>query len=166
MDPSALEAVLMAADEPVSLKQLSLIFAPTSREMIVQALETLSQHYTDRGIELKKLATGYRFQTRDRYAPWVSKLWEEKSPKYSRAFLETVAIIAYRQPITRAEIEAIRGVAVSSSIIKTLMDLSWVRVEGYRDVPGKPALLGTTSTFLDYFNLSHIKQLPELLLHE
>jgi segregation and condensation protein B len=122
----------------------------------------LREHYQNSGITLQEVASGYRFQARAEYSPWLAKLWEERAPRYSRAFLETLSIIAYKQPITRAEIEEIRGVTVSSAIIKTLQERDWIRILGYREVPGKPALYGTTKSFLDYFNLSSLTALPAL----
>jgi len=158
------EAALLAAGEPISIKMLKNIF--TEQELthndIAQALDQLRQDYNDRGIELKEVASGFRLQTKTSIQPWISKMWEEKPKKYSRALLETIALIAYRQPITRGEIEDVRGVAVSSSIIRTLMDRDWIRILGYRDVPGKPAMFGTTKEFLDYFNMQSLQDLPTL----
>ncbi len=160
-----IEAILMASDEPLSLEKLMAIFAKdvmlTKQEILV-IIESLQQDYQDRGIELKCLASGYLFQTKAQYASWVGRLWEEKPPKYSRALLETLVIIAYRQPITRPEIEAIRGVAVNANIMKTLQEREWIRTVGYRDAPGKPALFGTTPYFLDYFNIKTLEDLPKL----
>lgn len=158
-----IEAILMASDEPLSLEKLAAVFAEEIELSEIRTLiQELQKDYDDRGIELKKLSSGYAFQTKTTYASWITRLWEEKPPKYSRALLETLIIIAYRQPITRPEIEAIRGVAVSSNIIKTLMDRDWIRIAGYRDVPGKPTIFGTTSYFLDYFNLNSLAELPKL----
>src|SRR5699024_3632147 len=126
------------------------------------ALEALTTKYLNSGIELVALATGYRFQTRPAFAPWVQKLWEEKPPRLSRAVLETLALMAYRQPITRGEIEEIRGVAVSSQIVRTLVERGWVRVVGHKEVPGRPALYATTNEFLAYFNLASLNELPTL----
>lgn len=139
------------AAEPTSLKR-----------SIKEVLEILQNDYAGRALELKEVASGYRFQVRQDYAEHVGKLWEEKPSKYSRALLETLVLIAYRQPITRGEIEAIRGVSVSSHIIKTLTERDWVRVIGHRDVPGKPAIYGSTREFLDYFNLTSLDELPSL----
>jgi segregation and condensation protein B len=139
------------AEESVNLKSL-----------IKEVLENLQQDYTGRAMELKEVASGFRFQVRQEYADHVGKLWEERPSKYSRALLETLVLIAYRQPITRGEIEAIRGVSVSSHIIKTLVEREWVRVIGHRDVPGKPAIFGSTKEFLDYFNLKSLDELPSL----
>lgn len=158
------EAALMAFDEPLSMKQLVSLFPEqelTSND-INQVLNDLEQEYQDRGIELKKLSKGYRLQTRESVQPWLKNMWEQKPKKLSRALLETLALIAYRQPITRGEIEDIRGVAVSSKIVHYMMDKEWIRILGYRDVPGKPAMLGTTKTFLDYFNLQSLQDLPSL----
>lgn len=160
-----LEAVLFAADEPLSLKRLQALFpedgGPDS-DALRQALAQLQADYAQRPVELKEVGSGYRFQVRQAYADWVSKLWEERPPRYSRATLETLALIAYRQPITRGEIEEVRGVSVSSQIIKTLLERDWIKVVGHRDVPGKPALYATTRSFLDYFNLKSLDELPSL----
>lgn len=162
-----IEALVMASDEPLSATKLATIFAMEVElpvKEIQNLLKELQAEYQEQnhGIELKQLSSGYAFQTKVEYASWVARLWEEKPPKYSRALLETLAIIAYRQPVTRPEIEAIRGVAVSSNIIKTLMDRDWIRIAGHRDVPGKPTLFITTSYFLDYFNLNTLSDLPKL----
>ena len=160
------EAALLAAGKAVSLDQLMDLFGledrqPT-REEVRSALDDITTDCTDRGYELKQVASGYRFQVRQELSPWVGRLWEEKPQKYSRALLETLAIIAYRQPMTRGEIEEIRGVSVSTNITKTLLEREWVRVVGHRDVPGKPALYATTKQFLDYFNLKRLDELPTL----
>lgn len=161
-----IEAALLAAGQPLSIKQLRRLFSeewqPSEAE-ICEAIALLQQEYQGRGIELKALASGYRFQACSETAPWVSRLWDERPPRYSRALLETLAIVAYQQPITRAEIEDVRGVAVSSSIIKTLVEREWIRVTGHREVPGKPALYATTHAFLDYFNLQSVDELPPLM---
>ena len=161
------EAALLATAKPVSIKQLEDMFEASEgekpqRAQISQALSLLEEDYRERGVELKEVSSGYRIQVRQDYEPWVGRMWEEKPPRYSRALLETLAIIAYRQPITRSEIEEIRGVSVSTSITKTLQEREWVRIVGHRDVPGKPALFGTTKEFLDYFNLRHLDELPTL----
>lgn len=160
-----IEAVLMAAGKPLTVDQLLAVFRddekPT-REGVRQVLETLQAEYEGRGIELARVASGYRIQVRQSMEPWVSRLVEEKPARYSRALLETLALVAYRQPITRGEIEDIRGVSVSSSIMKTLQERDWVRIVGHRDVPGKPAMFGTTRQFLDYFNLKSLDELPSL----
>lgn len=160
-----IEAALFAAGEPLSLERLAGLFEEEGRPEKKQLLEVigeLQQRCEGRGIELREVASGYRYQARASVSRWVSRLWEERAPRYSRALLETMALIAYRQPITRAEIEDIRGVAVSSQIIKTLHERDWIRVLGHRDVPGRPALYGTTRDFLDYFNLKSLDELPTL----
>ena len=129
---------------------------------IAGALQELAEDYAERGLELKEVASGYRIQIREEVNHWVSRLWEERPQRYSRAMLETLALIAYRQPITRGEIEEVRGVSVRSNIVRTLQEREWIRVVGHRDVPGKPALFGTTKAFLDYFNLSNLDDLPPL----
>lgn len=159
-----IEAALLAYGEPMSMNNLVALFPDeeiTSND-INHALNDLEQDYQHRGIELKRLAKGYRLQTRESVQPWLQHMWEQKPKKLSRALLETLALIAYRQPITRGEIEDIRGVAVSSKIIHYMMDQEWIRILGYRDVPGKPAMLGTTTTFLDYFNITSLQDLPSL----
>lgn len=160
-----IEALLLAAGSPLSLSQLLSLFEgheAYSSDDIGKALEALSSDLGDRGIELVEVASGFRLQTRKELIPWVSRLWEERPQRYSRALLETLALIAYRQPITRGEIEEVRGVSVRSNIIRTLQEREWVRVVGHRDVPGKPALFGTTRAFLDYFNLLSLDELPTL----
>jgi segregation and condensation protein B len=162
---SILEAILLAAGEPVSLSLMASIFddddRPTNAE-ISKALESLDEDYAERGMELKEVASGFRIQVREDTTPWVSRLWEERPQRYSRALLETLALIAYRQPITRGDIEEVRGVSVRTNIIRTLQEREWIRVVGHRDVPGKPALFGTTKVFLDYFNLKSLDDLPSL----
>lgn len=161
---TVLEAALLAAGQPLSLEKLESLFgdpAP-SREELLEALTELGQDCEGRALELREVASGFRLQVRSDLAPWVSRLWEEKPARYSRALLETLALIAYRQPISRAEIEGVRGVAVSTHIIKTLQDREWIRVVGHREVPGRPALYGTTRQFLDYFNLRGLEDLPPL----
>lgn len=160
-----LEAAIFASSEPLSLNNLMQLF--DEKEMLsVNELKAIiaeiEQDYAERGVELKQVASGYRFQARENFAPWLSRLWQQKLPRYSRAVLETLVLIAYRQPITRAEIEEVRGVVVSSDIIKKLMDREWIKIVGQKDVPGKPALFGTTKEFLDYFNLKSLGDLPEL----
>lgn len=162
---SIIEAALLAAAQPLSLTQLSALFGEEEKPApgaIEKALEQLAEACVGRGVELREVASGYRYQVRQEVHPWVARLWTERQTRYSRALLETLALIAYRQPITRGEIEQIRGVAVSSNIIRTLEERDWIRVVGYRDVPGKPALLGTSRVFLDYFNLKSLDQLPPL----
>lgn len=160
-----LEAALFAAGEPLNMGRLLQLFDDVDRpekSQIKQALQDLQNTMQDRGVELVEVGNGYRFQAKPTYAPWLMRLWEKKPPRFSRALLETLALIAYRQPITRAEIEDIRGVVVSSNIVKTLLDREWVKIVGYRDLPGKPALFGTTKDFLDYFNLKSLSDLPPL----
>jgi len=162
---SILEAVLMASDEPVDMAALASLFGDEERPSnadIGTALSELREDYAERGIELKEVASGYRIQVREEVNPWVARLWEERPQRYSRALLETLALIAYRQPITRGDIEEVRGVSVRSSIIRTLQEREWIRVVGHRDVPGKPALYATTRRFLDYFGLKSLDQLPSL----
>lgn len=161
-----IEAALMVSDKPMSINRLLELFQKDveeiEREEIMAAIQELQDDYQSRGIELTKVANGYRIQSRAEYADWVNRLFDEKPPRYSRALLETLAIIAYRQPLTRAEIEDIRGVSVSSNIIKTLQEREWIRVVGHKDLPGKPELLATTKEFLDYFNLKTLSELPTL----
>jgi segregation and condensation protein B len=160
-----IEGALFASGKPQQAKDLAELFDESERPApseITQALEALVGEYQDKGVQLHKLATGYCFRVHEDLGPWISKLWDEKPARYTRAFLETLAIIAYRQPITRGEIESIRGVAVSANIVKTLQDRDWVRVVGHKDVPGKPALLATTKEFLNYFNLTRLEDLPPL----
>ena len=162
---NVLEGALFAAGKPMTLRQLTELFAPEEtppQDSIKQAVEQLQQDYQGRGVELQEVASGFRFQVVAELAPWVGRMWEEKPARYSRALLETLALVAYRQPITRGEIEDIRGVSVSTHITKTLLERDWIRVVGHRDVPGRPAMYGTTRTFLDYFNLSNLDQLPSL----
>jgi segregation and condensation protein B len=160
-----LEAAIMVAGRPLSLAQMQKLFDEGSEpDMadIKNALSAIKERYQDNGIELKETASGFQFQAKTEFSLWLAKLWEERPQKYSRALLETLALIAYRQPITRAEVEDIRGVTVSSHITKTLLEREWIRVIGYRDVPGKPALYGTTKSFLDHFNLKTLDELPTL----
>ena len=159
------EAILFASEQPLTTNQLRNVFPELERPDTLdlqEAIDSIIEDYQERSIELRELASGYRFQVREQLSPWVSRLFEEKPPKYSRAFLEILAIIAYRQPVTRGEIEEIRGVAVSSNIIRTLMEREWIRVLSYKDVPGRPAVLGTTKQFLDYFNLKSLEELPSI----
>ena len=162
---SILEALLLASGEPLSLETLACVFTDEERPSnteISKSLETLSDDYAERGLELKEVASGFRIQVREDANPWISRLWEERPQRYSRALLETLALIAYRQPITRGDIEEVRGVSVRTNIIRTLQEREWIRVVGHRDVPGKPALFGTTKVFLDYFNLASLDDLPSL----
>jgi len=161
-----IEAVLMSAEKPLKVNDIEILFAgdndmPT-RDEIRKTLKLLVEDYENRGFELKEVASGFRLQVRQDYSQWIGRLWEEKPARYTRALLETIALIAYRQPITRGEIEEVRGVSVSSNIIKTLMEREWIKVLGHKDVPGKPALYGTTKEFLDYFNLKSLEDLPSL----
>lgn len=162
---SLLEAYLLASGQPLSLERLGELFEEAERPepaLLRAALRVLEKSCNGRAFELKEVASGYRLQVRERFAPWVGRLWEERPQRYSRALLETLALIAYRQPITRGEIEDIRGVAVNSQIVKTLLEREWVRVVGHRDVPGRPAMFATTRGFLDHFNLKNLDQLPPL----
>jgi segregation and condensation protein B len=160
------EAALLAAGRPLSLDNLLALFEERedrpAKSDIREALERLRGLCEARGVELQEVATGFRFQVRKEYAPWISSLFADRPTRYSRAFMETLALIAYRQPITRGEIEDIRGVSVSSSILKSLHEREWVRVLGHREVPGRPAMLGTTKKFLDDFNLKTLESLPPL----
>ena len=160
-----IEGLLLAAAKPLTLDKLAELFTKEElpeRAVLKEALAKIEKSCEGRGFELKKVASGYRFQVRQELSDWVGRLWEEKPQRYSRALLETLAIIAYRQPITRGDIEKIRGVAVSSSIIRTLLERDWVRVVGHRDVPGRPAMYASTREFLDYFNLENLDELPAL----
>ena len=160
-----IEGLLMAAGKPLPMSKIAEVFADRERpepEELKAVLKEIEQDCEARGFELKQVASGYRFQVKQQFSEWVGKLWEEKPQRYSRALLETISIIAYRQPITRGEIEKIRGVAVSTNIIRTLMEREWVRVVGHRDVPGRPAMYATTREFLDYFNLRSLEELPPL----
>ena len=159
------EAALLAAGKPLTVNQLQQLFEEDdkpSKDEFEAAFEDIQTDCEDRGFELIEVATGWRFQVKQDLAEWIGKLWEEKPQKYSRALLETLSLVAYRQPITRGEIEDIRGVAVSSHIMKTLMERNWVKVIGHRDVPGRPAMYATTKEFLDYFSLKSLEELPTL----
>lgn len=160
-----IEATLLAAGRPVPAQQLLDLFDERERptpELLKAALDLLAADYADRGIELVEVASGWRIQVRPRVADTVSRLWQERPSRYSRALLETLALVAYRQPITRSEIEEIRGVSISSTIMRTLQERNWIRIVGHREVPGRPELLGTTREFLDYFGLKSLDQLPTL----
>lgn len=162
---NVLEAALLAAGQPLPVAELARLFdegARPSTQQLQAALEALAGEYAGRGIELKHTAGGYRIQVRRELAAEISRLWPERTVRYSRALLETLALIAYRQPITRAEIEVVRGVAVNPNIVRTMIERGWVRVVGHRDVPGHPELLGTTREFLDYFGLQSLEELPPL----
>lgn len=160
-----LEAILMSAEKPLTLTNLMKFFdleELVTKNAVRDALAEMAGRCDGRGFELRQVASGYRYQTRPEYREWVSKHWDEKPPRYSRALMEILALIIYRQPTTRAEIEEIRGVAVSSNIIKTLEEREWIRVVGHKEVPGRPAMFGTTPQLLDYFNLSSLDELPAL----
>jgi segregation and condensation protein B len=159
------EAILFAAHRPMSVKQIQQVFPELEQPVlndIQTAIDAIIDDYQPRPIELKRVASGYRFQVKAELSSWVARLFEEKPPKYSRALMETLAIIAYRQPVTRGDIEDIRGVSVSSSIIQTLLEREWIKVIGQKPVPGRPSLYGTSKQFLDYFNLSTLNELPTL----
>ncbi|MEN8176651.1 MAG: SMC-Scp complex subunit ScpB, partial [Pseudomonadota bacterium] len=159
------EAALLAAGRPLNVDTLLTLFLDDEqpdRDAVRKVLRELREDYAGRGIEILEVASGWRIQVRSDYAAWVSRLWQEKPGRYSRALMETLALIAYRQPITRGDIEEVRGVAVSTPTIKTLLEREWVRVVGHRDVPGKPALYATTRGFLDYFGLKNLDDLPTL----
>ncbi|MBS4089432.1 SMC-Scp complex subunit ScpB [Pseudomonas rustica] len=160
-----LEAFLLASGKPQSLERLFELFEEGERPepaVFKKALTLLGKSCEGRAFELREVSSGYRLQIREKFSPWVGRLWEERPQRYSRALLETIALIAYRQPITRGEIEDVRGVAVNSNIVKTLLEREWIRVVGYRDVPGKPAMFATTKMFLDHFNLKNLEDLPPL----
>ena len=159
------EAIIFAANRPMTVKQIQQVFPEIEQPELIEilgAIESITEDYRDRPIELKHVASGYRFQVRQELARWVSRLFEEKPPRYSRALLETLAIIAYRQPVTRGDIEDIRGVSVSTSIIQTLLEREWVKVVAHKEAPGRPSLYGTTKQFLDYFNITNLNNLPTL----
>jgi len=161
-----LEALFAASDKPLSVNFIFELFADDieqpDKDDIRQAIDQLTAQYREGGMELKQVASGFRLQVKPAYEVWVSRLWDQKPPRYSRALLETLALIAYRQPITRGEIEDIRGVSISSNMIKTLQEREWVKPLGHKEVPGRPTLYGTTKTFLDYFNLKSLNELPPL----
>ena len=159
-----IEGAILAADQPLSIDLMIQLFEhePPTRAEVREALATITEECDGKGFELKEVASGYRFQVKTEYGQWVSRLWDERPPRYTRALLETLALIAYKQPITRGDIEEIRGVTVSTNIMRTLLEREWIRVVGHRDVPGKPAIYATTKSFLDYFNLSSLDELPTL----
>lgn len=163
-----LEAALLASPEPVSIQRMLRLFAPgelpeaNPRQAVKSALAEIEYELDGHGYRLRQVASGYRFQVRQELSPWISRLWEEKPPRYSRALLETLALIAYRQPVTRGDIEQVRGVRVRPDIMRTLLERGWIRSVGNREVPGRPALYGTTNTFLDYFDLANLEELPPL----
>jgi segregation and condensation protein B len=159
------EAALLAAGRPLDLNELQSLFGedhPPARDDVRTALLSLQEDYATRGIALQEVASGYRVQVRTSMSGWLARLWEERAPRYSRALMETLAIIAYRQPVTRGDVEDIRGVGVTTNIMRSLLERSWIRVVGFRDVPGKPAIYGTTREFLDYFGLKKLDDLPPL----
>lgn len=160
-----LEAAIFSAEQPLTVAQMQALFPEENcpeKATLQSTLAELAEDYADRGVQLVQVASGYRFQSNTKFSPWLSRLWAQRAPRYSRALLETLAIIAYKQPITRGEIEDVRGVAVSSNIIRTLTEREWIKEVGHRDVPGRPALFATTSVFLDYFGLAGISALPPL----
>jgi len=162
------EAALLAADEPLTVDQLAKLFKPseidknTIRADLREALKLLTEEAEGRGYALVQVASGYRYQVRQELSLWISRLWEEKPPRYTRALLETLSLVAYKQPVTRGDIEQVRGVSVSQNIMRTLLERGWIRVVGQREVPGRPSMYGTTKEFLDYFNLKSLDQLPPL----
>lgn len=164
---NVLEAALLAAGRPLPVDKLVQLFSgkgpDVDRAVIREALDNLAADYAERGLQLKEVASGYRIQIKSTMASWLEPLWEERAPRYSRALLETLALIAYRQPVTRGEIEEVRGIVVNPNIIRTLLERGWIRVVGHRDVPGKPEMFGTTREFLDYFSLKSLDELPELV---
>ena len=161
-----LEALFAAADRPLSISQIFDLFSADvdhpGQDDIKMVIDEIAEQYQHSGLELKQVASWFRLQVKPAYEFWISRLWDQKPPRYSRALMETLALIAYRQPITRGEIEDIRGVSVSSNIIKTLQEREWVKPLGHKDTPGKPTLYGTTRTFLDYFNIKSLNELPTL----
>ena len=159
------EGLLLAAGRPLTLDNIIQVFSKDEqpdRQELKLVMDSIAEDCADRGFELKEVASGFRFQVKQELSEWIAKLWEERPPRYTRALLETLALIAYRQPITRGDIEEIRGVGVSSNIVRTLLDREWIRVVGHRDVPGRPAMFATTKQFLDYFNLKSLQDLPPL----
>jgi len=164
---NVIEAALLAAGEPLTLEQLRTLFGDSEKDgperaEIRETLKELTDEYASRGIEIREVASGFRIQVREEMAQWLTKLWEDRPPRYSRALMETLAIVVYRQPVTRGDIEEIRGVSVTSNIIRTLLERDWIKVVGHRDVPGKPAMFGSTRAFLDYFGLKKLDDLPPL----
>ena len=160
-----IEAAIFVADSPLTRDKLLdtvLSGLSVSKKAVDEALESLRLDYLPRGVQLVKVASGYRFQSNDSLSPWLGRLWQEQAPRYSRAMLETLALIAYRQPVTRGEIEDVRGVAVSSNIVKTMIERDWIKVVGHKEVPGRPALYATTPNFLNYFGLKSLSELPSI----
>lgn len=158
------EAALLVSPEPLTIDRLQALFgdSPPTRPQLQKVLAQLLEDCVDRGYELVQVASGWRFQVRQSLAPWISRMYAERPPRYSRALLETLALVAYRQPVTRGDIEEVRGVAVSTGIMRTLLERNWIKVVAHREVPGRPALYGTTKEFLDYFNLTSLEDLPSL----
>jgi segregation and condensation protein B len=164
-----IEGALLLSPTPLAIAELEKLFSDSERperDQILATVEDIQLDCRDRGYELVEVASGFRFQIREQLASWMHRLWEEKPKRYSNAMLETLALIAYRQPLTRGDIELVRGVAVSSDMIRTLLEREWIKIVGHRDVPGKPALYATTKEFLNYFNLSDLEQLPKLKVVE
>jgi segregation and condensation protein B len=160
-----LEAAMLAAGRPLGIDEMRNLFgeeSPPARAEVRAAIDALREDYTGRGITVGEVASGFRIEVRSSMSQWLARLWEERPPRYSRALMETLAIVAYRQPVTRGDIEEIRGVAVTTNIVRTLLERNWIKVVGYRDVPGKPAMYGTTREFLDYFGLRQLEDLPPL----
>ena len=160
-----IEAVLLSASRPLDVKEIEIVFPENerpTREEIRQALKDIDEQCIDRGVQLKKVSTGYRLQVRQTLSSYVAKLWEERPQRFTKATLETLALIAYRQPITRGEIEEIRGVTIGTQLMRSLMERGWGKIVGQRDVPGRPSLYATTKEFLDYFGLQHLRELPDL----
>jgi segregation and condensation protein B len=163
-----IEAALLAAESPLTVDNLFRLFSvgeldeDEGRKQVCSAIESLQADCAQRGVVLQKVASGYRYQTRQELSAWVSRLWEEKPPRYTRALLETLALIAYKQPVTRGDIEQVRGVSVSQNIMRTLLERDWIRVVGQREAPGRPSMYGTTKAFLDYFDLAKLEDLPPL----
>jgi len=163
-----IEAALLAAESPLTVDNLFRLFTvgeldeDEGRKQVRSAIESLQADCAQRGVVLQKVASGYRYQTRQELSAWVSRLWEEKPPRYTRALLETLALIAYKQPVTRGDIEQVRGVSVSQNIMRTLLERDWIRVVGQREAPGRPSMYGTTKAFLDYFDLAKLEDLPPL----
>ncbi len=159
---------MLASDGPLTVANLVALFAPgelnddTASRDVREALKAIEEDSVERGVELKRVASGYRFQVRQELSEWVSRLWDAKPPRYSRALLETLALVAYKQPVTRGDIEQVRGVSVSQNIMRTLLEREWIKIVGHKEVPGKPALYATTKDFLDYFNLKSLGDLPPL----
>lgn len=159
------EAALLAAGRPLDLNELLALFGedhPPGKDDLRKALASLQDDYANRGIAVQEVASGFRVQVRSSMTGWLAGLWAERAPRYSRALMETLAIIAYRQPVTRGDVESIRGVGVTTNIMRSLLERNWIRVVGFRDVPGKPAIYGTTREFLDYFGLKKLDELPPL----